>query len=146
MLLKRSQIYLIYAAETLKYATLKPKKRFLELWSDHIVPDELKVAKVTPMNKKNSRLEVGNYKPISVLPSVSKILEKCVYNQLQKYLVYNKILFKYKSGFRPHYSTDTCLVYLTNLIKAEMSKRQLCRHVTARCPKGIYTLSIPKFS
>ena len=48
------------------------------------VPNELKIAKVTPLYKKNSRLEVGNYRPISVLPCVSKILEKCVYNQLQK--------------------------------------------------------------
>ena len=88
----------------------------------YTVPDELKVAKVTPLYKKNSRLEVENYRPISVLPCISKILEKWVYNQLQKYLVDNNIIYKYQSGFRPNNSTDTCLMYLTDLIKSEISK------------------------
>lgn len=74
------------------------------------------------MYKKNSRLEVENYRPISVLPCISKILEKWVYNQLQKYLVDNNIIYKYQSGFRPNNSTDTCLMYLTDLIKSEISK------------------------
>ena len=70
----------------------------------------------------SSSLEVGNYRPISVLPCVSKILEKCVYNQLQKYLLDNNIIYDYQSGFRPQHSTDTCLIYLTDWIKTEISK------------------------
>ena len=45
----------------------------------HIVPDELKYAIVKPLFKKNSRLDVGNYRPVSILPIISKILEKRFY-------------------------------------------------------------------
>jgi len=41
-----------------------------------IVPDELKIAKITPVHKSNAKHEISNYIPISVLPSISKILEK----------------------------------------------------------------------
>ena len=50
------------------------------------VPSIMKLAKVTPLFKKNSRLEVGNYRPVSILTITSKILEKCVYDQIEKYL------------------------------------------------------------
>ena len=50
------------------------------------VPDDLKIAKVTPLYKKNDKLEVGNYRHISVLSAISKVLEKSVYIQIQKYL------------------------------------------------------------
>ena len=43
------------------------------------VPDDLKCAKIIPLYKKKSRLEVGNYRPVSILSCMSKILEKCVY-------------------------------------------------------------------
>ena len=51
------------------------------------VPDELKMAKVSPLYKKNDKLEVGNYRPISVLNAISKILEKSVHTQLLDYLI-----------------------------------------------------------
>ena len=43
------------------------------------VPDTMESAKVIPLYKKKSRLDVGNYRPVSILSCVSKILEKCVY-------------------------------------------------------------------
>ena len=56
------------------------------------VPDLLKQAIVKPLFKKGSRLEVGNYKPVSLLCITSKILEKAVYVQHEKYLVEKKLL------------------------------------------------------
>ena len=87
-----------------------------------IVPNELKEAKVSPLYKKNDKLEVGNYRPISVLNTVSKILEKSVHTQLLQYLTSNNLIYKYQSGFRPNHSTDTCLMYLTDIIKTEIAK------------------------
>ena len=52
-----------------------------------IVPDELKYAKVKPLYKKNSRLDAGNYRPVSILCIVSKILERAVYVQVEDYLL-----------------------------------------------------------
>ena len=87
-----------------------------------IVPNDLKVARVKPLYKKGSKLEVGNYRPISILPVISKILERAVYVQIENYLKQKDLLFQYQSGFRNSFSTDTCLIYLSDLIRTEMSE------------------------
>ena len=48
-------------------------------------PDDMKIAKVTPLHKKKDKTDVGNYRPISVLSIVSKILERSVHTQIEKY-------------------------------------------------------------
>ena len=64
-----------------------------------IVPYESKNARVVPLFKKNKRSDVSNYRPVSVLSVVSKILEKAVYVQLKDYLVNNNLLYEFQSGF-----------------------------------------------
>ena len=86
------------------------------------VPDDMKVARVKPLYKKNSSLEAGNYRPVSILSVVSKILEKSVYTQLVHFLDENNILFEFQSGFRSKFSTDTCLIHLFDYIKSNTSK------------------------
>ena len=81
----------------------------------------MKLARVKPLYKKNSNLEVGNYRPVSILSIVSKILERAVYVQLENFLVDNNILYDYQSGFRRSYSTDTCLIHLLDHIKINNS-------------------------
>ena len=85
------------------------------------VPCDLKNARVVPLYKKNSRTEAGNFRPVSILPVISKILEKVIFDQLESYLKANNLTYQYQSGFRPSFSTDTCLIYLTDYIKKEMS-------------------------
>ena len=79
-------------------------------------PDKCKIAKLKPLFKKGSKQEPKNYRPISLLPLVSKIFEKIVHCQTQEYLDTHKILYKYQSGFRTKHSTDTCLTLLNNEI------------------------------
>ena len=57
-----------------------------------------------------------------MLSCISKVLAKCVHDQIQKYLIANDIIYEYQTGFRPGYSTETCLVYLTDFIKANIAK------------------------
>ena len=79
-----------------------------------VFPDKCKIAKLKPLYKKGSKMEPKNYRPISLLPLVSKIFEKIVHYQTQDYLDTHKILYKYQSGFRTKHSTDTCLTLLNN--------------------------------
>jgi len=79
-------------------------------------PELCKIAKVKPLYKKGNKLKTENYRPISLLPLISKIFEKIIHNQTQIYLDENNILYKFQSGFRKNYSTDTNLVYLTDKI------------------------------
>ena len=79
-----------------------------------IFPNEWKIAKVTPLFKKGSNRELGNYRPISVLPLVSKVFEKIMYHQLYDYFQENRLLNTYQSGFRLVHSTTTALLETTN--------------------------------
>ena len=85
-------------------------------------PDELKYAIVKPLFKKNKKTEVENYRPVSVLCIISKILEKAVHSQLDQYLNKNKILYSHQSGFRKGHSTDTCLINLMDYIHKGISE------------------------
>ena len=66
--------------------------------------------------KKEAKTKPKNYRPISLLPLISKIIERIIHDQTQVFLDENKILFTYQSGFQKHYSTDTCLSYLTDRV------------------------------
>ena len=85
-------------------------------------PDACKLAKLKPLYKKGSKIEPKNYRPISLLPIVSKIFERFVHSQTQSYLDKHEILYKYQSGFRSKHSTDTCLTLLNNNILKGMVK------------------------
>ena len=90
--------------------------------SENCVPDDMKEARVKPLFKKGSNLDVGNYRPVSILSIISKILERAIYTQLEEYLEDNNLLCELQSGFRNSYSTDTCLVHLMDHIRNNNSK------------------------
>ena len=69
--------------------------------------NELKQADIIPAHKKKSKLSKENYRPISILPNISKVYERCLYNQISDY--FEDILSKYQCGFRKGYSAQHCL-------------------------------------
>ena len=88
--------------------------------TNETVPKSFKDAKVIPLFKKGSRLDPGNYRPVSVLSVLSKILERAVHSQLNDYLKKRNLLSDSQSGFRKGFSTDSCLINLTDFIKREI--------------------------
>ena len=89
-----------------------------------IVPDELKIAKVCPIFKSGSKSDFSNYRPISILPSFSKIFEKVIYNRLNSFIQKNKILNTNQFGFRPHHSTYMALIELYDKITESIEKEE----------------------
>ena len=82
-----------------------------------IFPRKCKPAKLKPLYKKGSKTEAKNYHPISLLPLVSKIIEKIIHEQVDSFLRNHNIIYKYQSGFRTNHSTNSCLSYLSNKIQ-----------------------------
>ena len=91
-------------------------KIFNKCISDGYFPDILKIAQVTPVYKSGSRLLPSNYRPISVLNIISKILEKHIYKELLSYLELNNILCEQQCGFRIGISTNVAIGKLLNKI------------------------------
>ncbi len=77
-------------------------------------PDEWKMARVIPLHKSGQRNIPGNYRPISVLPAISKIMERILYDQLYNYLTKFELLSDSQFGFRKFHSTATALLDCTN--------------------------------
>ena len=87
---------------------------FNESMRTGIFPSEWQLAKVSPIFRKGAKTDPNNYRPISVIPIVSKIFEKIIYNQLYAYLNNNNLLNNCQSGFWSLHSTLTALLEATN--------------------------------
>ena len=81
-----------------------------------IFPKSMKVAKVIPLFKKDNPLFVDNYRPISLLSSISKLLEKVVFTQVFKYFTDNGLFHILQYGFREGHSTESATLDLSDRI------------------------------
>ena len=79
-------------------------------------PSELKLAKVVPIFKADCPSTYTNYRPVSVLPCFSKILETLMYDRLISFVIQNELLYKYQFGFRKLHSTILAIITLTDMV------------------------------
>ena len=84
-----------------------------------IFPSKFKVAKVIPVYKKGKRNDFNNYRPISMLPVISKIVEELVYKRLYRYLDEHNLLSDKQFGFRQGRSTTAAVSTLTDYVLTE---------------------------
>merc|ERR1712030_152638 len=92
------------------------------------------------MQSRLTRLEVGNYRPVSLLCIISKLLERAIYVQLYDYLKSNQLFYEFQSGFRKSYSTDTCLINLMDYIRQLTFKGQYVGMVLLGLQKAFDTV------
>ena len=90
-----------------------------------IFPDILKIAKVIPLFKKDDDESFGNYRPISLLSSISKIFERVAFHQLYDYLTSNGLLYESQYGFRKYHSTELAALEFTDRITQEMDAKKI---------------------
>ncbi len=103
-------------------------------------PKIWKSAKVTALFKCGNRNDVSNYRPISVLPTLSKLLEKAVHVQLYQHLVDNNLFINKQHGFRPRRSTSSALINFSDEILTNMDKGNLCGAVFLDLAKAFDTV------
>lgn len=89
------------------------------------VPAQLKQARVVPIQKTKGDLSVNNYRPISILPALSKLLERTVYNQFMDHITEHNILSPSQFGFRPGHSTQDALLYASESWRHSIDKGEL---------------------
>ena len=112
--------------KTIKNQILYPLETIInQSLSTGIFPSKLKIAKIIPLYKKNEDNDMNNYRPISLLPIISKIFEKIVQKQLYKYLNDNNLLFDSQHGFRTNYSTETAVIELTDYLNTQIDKHHI---------------------
>ena len=90
-----------------------------------IFPDSLKIAKVIPLFKKGDDKILSNYRPISLLSSISKVFEKVIYNQIYCHFDTHNLFYISQYGFRKGFSTELASLELIDRIMIDMDKGKL---------------------
>jgi len=99
---------------------------FNKVLSTGVFLDQLKYSEVQPLFKKGEKTEITNHRPISLLPSFSKIIEKIIYKRLISYLAENNILANEQFGFKKNSTTNMATYALLNNIQLSLDK-MVCR-------------------
>ena len=97
-------------------------------------PDILKIAKVIPLHKGGSKLDLGNYRPISILSPINKIVETILLKRLDDFWEKYNLFSNYQFGFRKLYSTNLAITYLHETILKKnffTTVRQHVPHISA---------------
>ena len=94
-------------------------------FEEGVFPHQLKVARVVPIFKEGSKTDVGNYRPISLLSSISKIYEKIMHCRLMEFLNFNGVLHEMQYGFRQGRSCEHALLKAQQVLLDSLSRRQV---------------------
>ena len=104
-------------------------------------PDKLKIAKVIPLHKKEDIHTMDNYRPISLLPAISKIFERILYDQIYDYMSSNNLFYKHQYGFRQKHSTEHAAQELVHTIHKDLDNGDIPITVFLDLSKAFDTLN-----
>ena len=109
--------------------------------STGIFPNELKISRVKPLYKSGNSSLLSNYRPISVLSSISKVYEYVVFKQLLNYMECNKLFYTDQYGFRPGHSTELAAARFVNELVVDMDNYKIPTSVLIDLSKAFDTLN-----
>jgi len=99
------------------------------IFSTGIIPKVLKSSILIPIHKGGDKHDIGNYRPISLISNIAKLLEKCIKTRLMSYLEKNQILHKKQYGFREGVGTKDAVFELMNNIYTSLDNKNNCTAV-----------------
>ena len=103
-------------------------------------PANLKIAKIIPIFKKDDRTVFNNYRPISLLPIMSKVVENVIADQMNEFFVKHKLLFDHQYGFRSGHSTEHAALELTDRIITNIDNKKSPLNIFLDLSKAFDTL------
>ena len=104
-------------------------------------PEDLKLAEVAPVHKGKSKMIHVNYRPISILPIFSKVIEKLMYKRLSSLILKNKILFPMQYGFQEGKSTELAINALLNKVTEVLDNKMKSYSVFLEFAKAFNTVN-----
>ena len=104
-------------------------------------PDLLKIAKTIPIYKKGSKLSTSNYRSISLLSNLNKILEKLMFNRVYKYLEDKNFIYNLQFGFRKKHSTNHALIEITENIREALDNNNFACGIFIDLQKAFDTVN-----
>ena len=110
-------------------------------FSTGVFPAILKTAKVIPIHKENSKLEVSNYRPISLFSNIDKIFEKLMHSRLIEFLEEKQILYYGQFAFRKDFSTNHAVLILLESIQKALDDGQFACGIFIDLEKAFDTVS-----
>ena len=90
-----------------------------------VFPANLKLAKIIQIFKKDDRTVFNKYRPISLLPIMSVVVEKVIADQMNEFFVKHKLLFDHQCGFRSRHSTEHAALELTDRIITNIDNKKV---------------------
>jgi len=108
--------------------------------SQSTFPSLLKIAKVIPIFKKGDPAALNNYRPISLLPSISKVFEKIMFLQIENYFCENNLFYAGQYGFKKHHSCELAAIELVDRITLDIDNRKTPLAVFLDLSKAFDTL------
>ena len=105
-----------------------------------IFPDIFKIAKVIPIFKSESRVLCNNYRPISLLSNISKLIEKLMHRQVYSFLEQQNCFYNAQFGFRLSLSTNNALMSITENIQSQLDQNKFCAGVFVDLKKAFDTV------
>ena len=106
-----------------------------------LFPDYLKIAKVIPLFKKEDATLFDNYKPISILPALSKAVERVIFNQLHEYFKINNLYYDSQYGFRERHSTEFASLELIDRLVCDLDQGETPINIYMDLSKAFDTLN-----
>jgi retron-type reverse transcriptase len=106
-----------------------------------IFPKELKIAKTIPIYKAKENNKLGNYRPISLLCSLSKIFEKLIHVRLYSFFVHHNLIYTQQYGFLPKHSTQDAVHHLHNTIVNSIENQEFTVGIFLDLSKAFDTIN-----
>ncbi len=127
--------------KTIKDVLIKPLTIIInQILNTGIFPDKIKIAKISPIHKKEDDTLFTNYRPTSLLPAISKIFEKDIFKQLYEFFTQNKLFYNSQYGFRNQHLTEFAALEVFDRILVEMDKNDIPINIYLDLSKAFDTL------
>jgi len=114
---------------------------FNKSFKTNVVPNLIKLSRIITLHKKDSKLKISNYRPISILSNINKILEKLMFKRLYEFLEEHRCIYELQFGFRANHSTNHAILSITQKIQEAINNDNIAIGIFIDLQKAFDTVN-----